>query len=487
MFKLLELQLQNHPFLGNLNLKFTDENELENGPYTTVIIGPNGTGKSEILRLIIDILRENDQSFRNKDKTNPVTCRYELIVKHGNNIFSFNNKGSFSSNTSGYKIADLSCFPTKIIATSILLNDKFPVVDSKDDDIYQYVGIRRSPQVAGTRDLIKKIVRNISIIASNASFENNVKDLLKLLGYTQQLWISYYPRRKHIFFKSDLTVEKFCDFYENPSKYTQRKTESWSVSFYKKIKDNKDELNELIEYINYMASNLIEVSARSKAYFIDIFGKNRDIKKDIELIEKLERLDLVSYPGIDLEKEKSFDIVSASSGEYHLLVSYLGIMTKIKPNSLLLLDEPDISLHPNWQMLYISFLKKIFKEFSNCHFIIATHSHFLVSDLEPTTSHLFGLKRNLEKNIVASIELPRSTFGWSAEEVLYSVFNVRSTRNSFLEYDLTKLLTMLNKGSDDYNEIERILLKIKWLVLSDNDPLKIIIEKSEKYLRNNNV
>lgn len=482
MFKLLELQLQAHPFLGDINLKFTDEGELENGPYTTVIIGPNGTGKSEILRLIIDILRENDQHLRNKEKTNPVSCRYELLVNHDSKIFSFNNKGSFSSNQTDYNVADVSCFPVKIIATSILLNDKFPVVDSKDDDIYQYVGIRRSPQVAGTRDLIKKVVKNISIIASNSGFEKNVKYLLKLLGYTQQLWISYYPRRKHIFFKGDLTIEKFSDFYENPHKYTQRKTESWSVSFYKKIKDNEKELTELIDYINYISSNLTEVSVRSKAYFIDIFGKSRDIKKDIELIEKLERLDLVSYPGIDLEKEKSFDILNASSGEYHLLISFLGIMTKINPNSLLLLDEPDISLHLNWQMKYIHLLKDSFKEFSNCHFLIATHSHSFVSDLEPSSSRLIGLTRD-DENKIMEIPLPKNTYGWSAEEILYKVFRVKTTRNYYLESDLRELLHKIAIKSDDKDGMNSILTKIKNLSFNEADPINLIIGKAEEYLR----
>lgn len=44
MFKLLKLDLYKHPFLGNLSLDFVNENEQTSGPYTTLIIGPNGTG-----------------------------------------------------------------------------------------------------------------------------------------------------------------------------------------------------------------------------------------------------------------------------------------------------------------------------------------------------------------------------------------------------------------------------------------------------------
>lgn len=47
---------------------------------------------------------------------------------------------------------------------------------------------------------------------------------------------------------------------------------------------------------------------------------------------------------------------------------------------MVLIDEPEISQHPNWQMQIIDMLDKCLSD-SKCHFIIATHSHFLVSDL----------------------------------------------------------------------------------------------------------
>ena len=56
MFRLEYLKVIGHPQLGDLELHFTEENEMgENiSPYKSVIIGPNGTGKSYILRTIID-------------------------------------------------------------------------------------------------------------------------------------------------------------------------------------------------------------------------------------------------------------------------------------------------------------------------------------------------------------------------------------------------------------------------------------------------
>ena len=176
-----------------------------------------------------------------------------------------------------------------------------------------------------------------------------------------------------------------------------------------------------------------------------------------------------------------------SSGEYHLLISLIGIFSSISQNSLILIDEPEISLHPNWQMRYISFLKEVFSNFSSCHFILSTHSHFLVSDLEGESSSVTALNRDSETNKVNAILLEgTNTFGWSAEEVLYSIFNIKSSRNFYVEYDLVKLVSLLNKNSDDFTEMHRILKKLSKLELSENDPLNIIIEKTNKYLNTKN-
>ena len=107
----------------------------------------------------------------------------------------------------------------------------------------------------------------------------------------------------------------------------------------------------------------------------------------------------------------------------------------------------------------------------------------MVSDMPPGNSTVLSLKR---ANDTIVSEVQPEAFGWSAEEILYSIFQVRSMRNSFLEYDLTKLVTLVNRGSSDYPEIRRITNKISSLVLSEGDPLVVLREKALKYLAERN-
>jgi predicted ATP-binding protein involved in virulence len=67
MFKLLKLEITNHAYFGDISLNFVDEEEEPFGPYTTLVIGPNGTGKSQILASIIEILNYLS-AFKVRDK-----------------------------------------------------------------------------------------------------------------------------------------------------------------------------------------------------------------------------------------------------------------------------------------------------------------------------------------------------------------------------------------------------------------------------------
>jgi predicted ATP-binding protein involved in virulence len=66
-----------------------------------------------------------------------------------------------------------------------------------------------------------------------------------------------------------------------------------------------------------------------------------------------------------------------SSGEQHQLVLFFELLFEIKPNTLILIDEPEISLHVAWQKKFISDLMKII-ELNKFDVVLATHSPQLI-------------------------------------------------------------------------------------------------------------
>lgn len=172
----------------------------------------------------------------------------------------------------------------------------------------------------------------------------------------------------------------------------------------------------------------------------------------------------------------SFNFREASSGEANILSTLISLVPLLKDNSLVLIDEPEISLHPLWQSKYIDLLNKILENVSGCHIIIASHSPFLASDLKPNNSSVVSLKN--KKGVIYANGLKKSTYGWSAEDILLNVFDMETTRNFDLYQSVSKALLLLsdNKRSNEELKLIQNNLKSFYPSLLDNDPIKPVIE-----------
>ena len=72
-------------------------------------------------------------------------------------------------------------------------------------------------------------------------------------------------------------------------------------------------------------------------------------------------------------------LTKLSSGEKNLIIMLYEILFNAHNYSIILVDEPEISLNINWHYNFIEILKEI-KEFKKFQYIIATHSPQIVND-----------------------------------------------------------------------------------------------------------
>lgn len=158
------------------------------------------------------------------------------------------------------------------------------------------------------------------------------------------------------------------------------------------------------------------------------------------------------------------------------MCTLIGLIPLLENNSLILIDEPEISLHPNWQNRYIELLQQIFSKVKGCHIIIATHSHFLVSDLPLGNSSVISLK--IKNGEVESELINEPTFGWSAENILLNIFDLPTTRNYYLSQLVTKALELFADHNRSNSELEEVKNKLKdyFPIMKNEDPLKDIIK-----------
>jgi predicted ATP-binding protein involved in virulence len=87
--------------------------------------------------------------------------------------------------------------------------------------------------------------------------------------------------------------------------------------------------------------------------------------------------------------DKPLPVTSLSSGEQHELVLLYQLLFEVRPNSLILIDEPELSLHVAWQQQFLQDLQEI-TQLASFDVLIATHSPQIIHDRWDLTVELKG-------------------------------------------------------------------------------------------------
>ncbi|MBO0356367.1 AAA family ATPase [Hymenobacter sp. BT186] len=151
-----------------------------------------------------------------------------------------------------------------------------------------------------------------------------------------------------------------------------------------------------------------------------------------------------------INTNRPYSIIDASSGEQSVVIGFLGIASQIKDNSLICIDEPEICLHPEWQEKYIKLLLDTFKHYKGCHFLIATHSPQIISNLD--TNNCFVLSMDTGKITNAD-----SLINNSIDFQLANVFKSPGFKNEYLSRIALSVFTKVsskkqfdNKDTENY-------------------------------------
>lgn len=124
---------------------------------------------------------------------------------------------------------------------------------------------------------------------------------------------------------------------------------------------------------------------QEKFYLLDFFSQQLDIFcNSINDLMAFKYIETSSDEGIiirgsDNVKNDTLSLSNLSSGEQHLIVLIGKLVFNTDKNSLVLIDEPEISFHPEWQEKFLDIIDKISK-LNSFTVIVATHSPILIGD-----------------------------------------------------------------------------------------------------------
>ena len=137
----------------------------------------------------------------------------------------------------------------------------------------------------------------------------------------------------------------------------------------------------------------------------------------------------------DIKQNKEFDISALSSGEKQIVyrVGYLLRNLRGINGGVVLIDEPELSLHPLWQEKYLKFLREVFFTGTevSIQFIIATHSPLLLKGALDKDVSVHILKKDGLGGAITVTNAQEKGFGllkWSPSwgEICYFAYGLPS-------------------------------------------------------------
>jgi predicted ATPase len=125
----------------------------------------------------------------------------------------------------------------------------------------------------------------------------------------------------------------------------------------------------------------VQDTAEKLAALDDLARRTRLLLDNVNRKFRHKRVRIDRDKGLVAEDEggQVLELDSLSSGEQHELVLHYDLLFRVRPNTLVLIDEPELSLHVAWQKRFLPDLLEIVKT-ADFDALIATHSPFIVGD-----------------------------------------------------------------------------------------------------------
>lgn len=411
--------------------------------YYTLLVGNNGSGKTRVLKRIAQYFQV--------DKSPKLPIEVEP-----------------SSTTP---------VPQRTIVVTNTIGESYPSDKNREmsynDLNYVLIGTRFIGHGLGKRFFMERALRALLESDQSAQKITLCRDMFITLGYHPGLSIEYRTAPK--ISRETSVFHSMIEGYRNDFKI---------LDLYQALISHPDILlkgGHTLYFALHNSQIRLDYSGALGNYMSFPMG---DFIHDFMLLRRLGVFSVYSA-SIETVDQGYIDVDELSTGESNWLCNMLALIALIKDDSLVLIDEPEISLHPAWQMLYLSKLQSIINLKTGCHVIIATHSHFLATDLKPETSSIVKMKRNQDGISISEI-LPFTPYAWSAENILTEIFQVPSSRNIYFAQLVQDVLDMFQDVNRDEEQLKSTLERVSEMAtyLSEDDPLKEVINEikaAQKY------
>lgn len=440
-----QLNLANFRGFEQIDLKF--ENDV------TVIAGVNGVGKSGILQALTKAFsRVLSEMTKSKVKAIPFTDDDILHGKTFLDITAVFSTGNYTWNTTVHRNKRLDEEKRQSLLAELAL------IRHGMDNPENYDGYKAKERML------------LDMLKEESDFYQT--SLAKTL-MPKETEVSKTPKSE----KAILTVSLPLVIYFSPKRQLPSRPRAIpeprpfepETAFNTALEDREVELREFMHWF------------RSVEYFAKQEGNDKrshvlsSLRKIItDFIPEFSNLRIEEKPVLRLLVDKNgvpLELFKLSDGERGLLAIIFDITRRLaianpeleypisKGKAIVLIDEIELHLHPQWQR---EVLRRFTETFKSCQFIVTTHSPQIIGEVESRC--LRFLLREEEEKIISWT--PQRSLGLDSSRVLEELMDVKS-RNEKIDRDLHELFRIID--DEDFPTAKQRIDELQ-RVLGDNDP-----------------
>ncbi len=383
--RLKHLYLKDFKNLKDFSIDFDDESFID------IVIGKNGSGKSNLFEAIIEIFK----SFVDKES---FSSDFKIIYNLDNNDITIENKsGKLFRNGKETKGITKKYLPENILIYYSGHNERVASLIDEYEDSYRN-------SIRGNE--VKELRRFFGISNEHKSILMMILLLLSEENKVRQSIVS------------QLNISKICSdikiTLKKPHYYKNKSLEAWDNDIFWGVKgylseflpllDSKKSSSEIDrhegyfdeegEYIFYFSPETIKtiIAAKTPEEIFQYFD-------DLRVIGMLSTIDFE----IKLVSGKTIAMHNLSDGEFQAIF-FNGLLELFKEkNYIMLLDEPDAFLHPEWQFKLV---KQIIEQSgigdNQNHILLNSHNASTLVSSGDASINLLEIKDNIVKNYSVS-------------------------------------------------------------------------------------
>lgn len=410
--RIKNIEIKNNIVLGDMNISFTDENMKIKD--IIILAGENGCGKTTLLEIIYNFISAECVNLENtRDEINKITVEF-----------------------SDYEIEKLK--------RSSNLNYYFNNLDGKEVNFIMDYNFKY-----GQGFKINYKNKNNETIEFKENLLNNtdMKEIMKVVYSTAEINFNSASIGTVTSKELDIDIRSIKQSSELGTEISQLLVDIKALD----DSDLSDWVNENPGKVPPEEIKEIRLKRFKRAFGYIFDGKRfkgiRNINGNKEVI--------FEENGIETFINK------LSSGEKQIVFrgGFLLKDSKKADGAIVLIDEPELSLHPRWQMKILEFFRRIFENIDGkqrCQLFVSTHSPFILHNDSRRNDKVIVMKKN-EQGDVVQVDNPRFYY-CNKEELIKEAFEV----DTFIESinTVTDKHLIITEGKTDWKHMKKAYEKL---------------------------